>query len=183
MKIKEVIVVEGKDDVSAVKRAVDAEIITTSGMGLNEEIYKKIEGAAQRCGIVILTDPDYPGEKIRSQISQRLSPCKHAYLDREEARCKNTGKLGVEYASPEAIRKALVQARVENKDYSNVYTLQDLCEWNLTGSAYGSQRRSKLGQILGIGKTNAKQFLKRLNSYNIPLSEVKAALLQIERLD
>ncbi|MEG1416535.1 MAG: ribonuclease M5, partial [Clostridium sp.] len=32
--IKEVIVVEGKDDVSAVKRAVDADLIITSGFGL-----------------------------------------------------------------------------------------------------------------------------------------------------
>ena len=31
--IKEIIVVEGKDDVSAVRRAVDATILTTSGMG------------------------------------------------------------------------------------------------------------------------------------------------------
>lgn len=31
--IKEIIVVEGRDDVTAVKRALDAELITTGGFG------------------------------------------------------------------------------------------------------------------------------------------------------
>ena len=38
MMIKEIIVVEGKSDISAVKRAVDAQVIATSGMGLNHNI-------------------------------------------------------------------------------------------------------------------------------------------------
>ena len=33
-RIKEIIVVEGKDDVSALRRAVDADIVITSGLGL-----------------------------------------------------------------------------------------------------------------------------------------------------
>ncbi len=39
MKIKEVIVVEGRDDVTAVKRAVDAEMIITQGFGIREETF------------------------------------------------------------------------------------------------------------------------------------------------
>jgi len=38
--IKEIIVVEGKSDISAVKKAVDAEVISTSGLGINDKIYK-----------------------------------------------------------------------------------------------------------------------------------------------
>ena len=87
--IKEVIVVEGKDDINAVKRAVDAEFITTSGMGITEETLARIEAAHQRCGIIIFTDPDFPGQKIRSIISQRIPEAKHAYLTQEKARCKN----------------------------------------------------------------------------------------------
>ncbi|MEG0134299.1 MAG: ribonuclease M5, partial [Clostridium sp.] len=40
--IKEVIVVEGRDDVTAVKRAVDAEVISVSGFGINSKIIDKI---------------------------------------------------------------------------------------------------------------------------------------------
>lgn len=183
MRIKEVIVVEGKDDINAVKRAVDAEIITTCGMGITEEILEKIEKAAERCGIVILTDPDYPGEKIRSIISNRVGSCKHAYLTQDQARCRETGKIGVEYANVQAIQNALIQAKVQQKNEEKIYTLQDLYRWGLIGSSYGGKRRIKLGQILGIGYTNAKQFLRRLNYYNIPKWEIEAALLQIEGHD
>ena len=36
--IKEIIVVEGKDDISAVKKAVSAEVISVNGFGINDEI-------------------------------------------------------------------------------------------------------------------------------------------------
>ena len=36
-KIKEVIVVEGKDDVSALRRAVEADILITTGLGLTKD--------------------------------------------------------------------------------------------------------------------------------------------------
>ncbi len=45
LKIKEVIVVEGRDDVTAVKRAVDAELIITQGFGIREETFELIEEA------------------------------------------------------------------------------------------------------------------------------------------
>ena len=182
MRIKEVVVVEGKDDISAVKRAVDADIIATSGMGLTEETLKKIEQAAKRSGIVILTDPDFPGERIRSIVSARIGNCKQAYLTQKQARCKETGKIGVEYASPEIIKEALIHAKVEHNTGADLYSLQDLYYWGLTGSSFGGKRRSKLGEILGIGNTNAKQFLRRINSFNIPREEVEKALLQIEGL-
>ena len=45
MRIKEIIVVEGKDDERAVKQAADAEVIITSGYGITEETFRKIEFA------------------------------------------------------------------------------------------------------------------------------------------
>ena len=63
--IKEVIVVEGRDDEAAVKKAVDAEIITTHGYGISQKTYRRIEEAYERCGIIIFTDPDFAGENIR----------------------------------------------------------------------------------------------------------------------
>ncbi|HAS91018.1 MAG TPA: ribonuclease M5, partial [Clostridiales bacterium] len=64
--IKEIIVVEGKADVSAVKRAVDAQVISTNGLGINDKIINVIKKASKNKGIIILTDPDYPGKKIRN---------------------------------------------------------------------------------------------------------------------
>ena len=71
MKIKEVIIVEGKSDIARVRQAVDAEIIPTYGFGLSPETLSDIEAAYRRCGIIILTDPDGAGERIRRYLTQR----------------------------------------------------------------------------------------------------------------
>ena len=64
-KIKEVIVVEGKDDVSALRKAVEADILITTGLGLRPEKIEEIRILAERRGVIVFTDPDFPGGKIR----------------------------------------------------------------------------------------------------------------------
>ena len=67
MTIKEIIVVEGRDDESAVKAALsDAEIIVTHGYGIGDGTWKRLERAYKGPGILIFTDPDHTGEQIRS---------------------------------------------------------------------------------------------------------------------
>lgn len=111
--IKEVIVVEGRDDVTAVKRAVDAEIIAVGGFGINAKIIERIKEAQKRQGVIVLTDPDFAGEKIRRIISKRVKGIKHAYITQKDG-TKN-GDIGVENASPEVILKALEDAKCEIK--------------------------------------------------------------------
>ena len=103
--IKEVIVVEGRDDITAVKRAVEAELISVGGFGINEKIINKIREAQKRKGVIILTDPDFAGEKIRKIISKRVANVKHAYISQKEG--TKDGDIGVENASPETILRAL----------------------------------------------------------------------------
>ena len=43
-KIKEVIVVEGKDDVSALRKAVEADILITTGLGLTPKKNRRNPG-------------------------------------------------------------------------------------------------------------------------------------------
>ena len=69
--IKEIIVVEGRDDVTAVKRALDAELITTGGFGFPKGVMERIKGSSKRRGVIIFTDPDFAGEKIRKRNSSR----------------------------------------------------------------------------------------------------------------
>lgn len=48
MKIKEIIVVEGRDDTVAIKRAVDADTIETNGSAVNEETIEKVKLAQNK---------------------------------------------------------------------------------------------------------------------------------------
>ena len=65
--IKEVIVVEGKDDIAAVKKAVNEEMIATGVFGINDKVIARIKEAQKRKGVIVLTDPDFAGEKIRKK--------------------------------------------------------------------------------------------------------------------
>lgn len=172
--IKEIIIVEGKDDISAVKRAVDAEVIATNGFSLPSRIKKIITEASKKRGIIILTDPDYAGEKIRTEVAKIAPNCKHAYIPRKLA--TNKDDIGVENASPEAIIDALKKAKCKVVKSKKIFTIQDMLDNDLTISDNSSSRRDILGSILGIGYGNTKQFLSRLNSFGITKEEFEEAM-------
>lgn len=177
MMIKEVIVVEGRDDITAVKRAVDAEIIAVGGFGINAEVIERIKEAQKRQGVIVFTDPDFAGEKIRRIISKRVKGVKHAYITKQEG--LRDEDIGVENASPKAIIKALENAKCEVKEKRTVFTAEDLFFFNLTGSKEAKQRREALGSKLGIGYCNSAQFITRLNNYGISKEEFIEAIKKV----
>jgi ribonuclease M5 len=173
--IKEVIVVEGKSDTVAIKRAVDADTIETGGSAVNKQVIDKIRLAKEKRGVIIFTDPDYPGEKIRKTVSKAVPGCKHAFITQDQGRGKRN--LGVENASSEVIRQALQDVRTEATDlFQEEITFEDLIQAGLVGGPMASERRGKLGELLGIGYANAKQMHKRLNIFHISRREFLAGL-------
>ncbi len=46
---------------------MEAEVIATGGFGYDREFIEKLKVIADKRGIIILTDPDYAGEKIRKK--------------------------------------------------------------------------------------------------------------------
>ncbi|MEH7076188.1 ribonuclease M5 [Neobacillus drentensis] len=176
MKIKEIIVVEGKDDTTAIKRAVDADTIETNGSAVNEVTIDKVKRAQQTRGVIIFTDPDFPGEKIRKTIAEAVPGCKHAFLTKEAAKGKVGESLGVEHASSEAIQEALKDAQVMSERYTEVITQEDLLTAGLIGGEGAKERRMILGEFLKIGYTNGKQLHKRLMMFQISKQEFSEAL-------
>ncbi len=177
--IKEVIVVEGRDDITAVKRAVDAEVIAVSGFGINAKTIDKIKEAHKRQGVIVLTDPDFAGEKIRRIISKRVPDAKHAYITQSEGR--KGDDIGVENASPETIIKALNNAKCEIKEARHEFDVQDMYFFKLTGDKDSKKRRDLIGNVLGIGYCNSNQLVTRLNNYGISKDEFIEALKKIEK--
>lgn len=175
--IKEVIVVEGRDDSLAVKRAVDAEVIITGGYALPKSAMDRIKFSLERRGVIIFTDPDYTGERIRRILSSRFAGCKHAFLSVEAA--TKDGDVGIENASSEDIINALSKARAESIEKIEEFNIYDLTHNNLLSSPEAGLRRDKVGRILGIGHGNGKQFLSRLNNYGISRDEFNSAVLKV----
>lgn len=176
--IKEIIVVEGKDDISAVKKAVDAEVIATSGYHISKDTLKRIELAEKRRGIIIFTDPDHAGEQIRKRLSKIFKNAKHAFLPQDQAIKKDD--IGIENAKPEDIVSALENARVERISSEKRFDRMDLINFGLEGKDSSGIKRQKLGKILGIGYCNSKQFLRRLNNYGITREEFLKGMERLE---
>ncbi|MBO1004733.1 ribonuclease M5 [Pseudogracilibacillus auburnensis] len=171
MKIKEIIVVEGKDDTIAIQRAVDADTIETNGSAISSSTLEQIKLAQQVRGVIILTDPDYPGEKIRKTITDHIPECKHAFVDRKDALPKGGKGIGVEHASPEAIREALKDAHQMDGLAEEWISKEDLVDAGLIGGPRARARRERIGELLKIGYTNGKQLYKRLKMFQITKDE------------
>lgn len=178
MKIKEVIVVEGRDDTIKVQQAVNADTLETNGSAINKETLKHIQHAKEKRGVIIFTDPDYPGERIRHIIDQAVPGCKHAFLTQEQARAKHPDNksLGIEHASIKDIKQALSEVYALTEEMVSDITKEDLLNYGLIGGAKASQRRKRLGEILRLGHANGKQLLKRLAMFNITKSQFEQAM-------
>ena len=178
-RIQEVIVVEGKDDISAVKRAVDAELIEVNGFAVRRKsTLDKIKNAAERVGVIVLTDPDFAGEKIRKTIEDYVPNVKHAYISRSEGR--KGDNIGVENATPEAILKALEGAKGKIVVERNEFTMMDMIENGLSVGKDSKINRQKLGSVLKIGYANTKQFLSKLNNFGITREEFERGVKEIK---
>ena len=172
--IKEIIVVEGRDDTAALKRAGNFTTIETHGYGLQTECYQLMDKAYQDVGLVIFTDPDHAGEALRKRLTSRYPLAKHAFLDREDA--KDKGDIGVENGTPRELIDALEKAKALFLKGESNFTKMDLFKYNLAGIPGASERRRELGKKLGIGYANSKGFLEKLNQFKISKEEFYEAV-------
>lgn len=186
--LQEAVVVEGRDDEAAVRRAVEAVVLSTHGWGLPEENMETICSAYHRQGIIILTDPDHAGEEIRRRLTALFPDAKQAYLARPDAEKRKDGQIadvGVENAAPEAIRQALLSARAEVRtppaDERKAMTPADLIALGLAGSPRSNALRQAVGKELGIGSCNAKTFCRRLSAFGISREELLAVWRRISQ--
>lgn len=181
--IEEIIVVEGKDDTRRIQEVVDADTIETIGSAINEDILDQIEHAQETRGVIVFTDPDYSGEKIRKTIMEVVPDAKHAFLSRVEAAPKKRGNsLGVEHASDEAIKEALRKVVTATTDTSTYEAIPRaiLMSCGLIAGPQAKEKREQLGDILRIGYTNAKQLEKRLTMFRIDEETFANAMKQVE---
>ena len=176
--IHEVIVVEGRDDIDAVGRAVSADMIATHGYGISSATLDRIRHAYETRGIIILTDPDSAGQRIRQRLTSLFPEARQAYISRNEAISDHD--IGVENASPEVIRKALLAAGRTCDAPEQIYDAGDLINYGLSGGSGSRDKRDRLGRKLGIGYGNAAAFLKRLNGYGISRADLEKALAEID---
>lgn len=179
MRIKEIIVVEGRDDTRRIQEAVEADTIETNGSAIDEEVLIRIEKAQALRGVIVLTDPDFPGGKIRATITERIPQVKHAFIRKEDCQSPQGGSLGVEHASVRVIQEALESVHTPNLSNRSSEAGQFCRELGLVGRPDSAKHRQLLGDALGIGHTNGKQFIKRIDMFQISQEDVVHAMEQL----
>lgn len=177
--IKEAVIVEGNYDKIKLSGFLDGIIITTHGFAVytNDDFVKTIQELAKKTGIVIFTDSDSAGMRIRNFIKQKITDgeVKHAYIpdirgkERRKREASKEGLLGVEGMTEEIIIKALRDAGCEIDDeVSDAKTSQitkaDLYMLGLSGGSESSELRRKLSAEINIpARISANMLLDVLN--------------------
>ena len=165
--IKEAIVVEGRYDKNTLSQVVDTLILETGGFHIfkDPEQMALLRRAAQRRGLIVLTDSDGAGFVIRNRIRGALpkTQVKHAYVpdicgkERRKRHPGKEGKLGVEGMSPAVLEQALRQAGatvlegdVPQRPSGPPLSKADLMTAGLSGRPDSAQRRLALLKQLAL---------------------------------
>lgn len=164
IKIDEAVIVEGKYDKIKLSSVVDAVIIVTNGFRIfkDKEKLGLIRYYAEKTGIVILTDSDSAGRKIRGYIKGATSNgrVKNVYIpdvfgkEKRKTKPSAEGKLGVEGIDVKTLEQAFAKAGITSseREKSSDITKATLFELGLSGRPNSSELREKLQASLGLPK-------------------------------
>lgn len=162
IKIDEAVIVEGKYDKIKLSSVIDAVIIVTNGFSIfkDSEKLELIRYYAEKTGIIILTDSDSAGRKIRGYIKGTVGSGRvtNVYIpdifgkEKRKTKPSAEGKLGVEGVDVKTILAAFEKAGVtasQNEKRSDItkYTLYEL---GLSGGKNSSELRERLQVSLGL---------------------------------
>ncbi len=196
LKIKEVIVVEGRYDKNTLSQIVDATIVETTGFGIfsDKEKLELLRRLAEKRGLIVLTDSDGAGFLIRNYIRGAISGAgvKHAYIpdiqgrERRKKTAAKEGKLGVEGMEKNVLIDALRRAGATFEDEAPAektgsITKADMYELGLSGKEGSTELRRALKAKLGLpDKLSADALLDVLNALYTPkeISELLRCFLQ-----
>jgi ribonuclease M5 len=172
-----VIVVEGKNDKEKIKSLYkDIHVITTNGSSIDLDSINLLKELSKTHDIVLFTDPDHAGERIRRILAKELDHIYHAFIDKEKSISSNHKKIGVEHASAETIKNALNHLMlVQTKSTSDI-TYSFLYEHNLIGNEFSKEKREKLAKKMNIGHVNGKTLYQRLHMFNLNKKDVLEVL-------
>lgn len=160
--IREIIVVEGKNDTARLRRFFDCDTIETDGGRLTPQRLDLIRQAAKTRGIIVFTDPDGPGERVRRKIMAAIPEAKHAFIPKERARTEK--KVGVEHAEKADLEAALAGCVTFSEKNAETLSWSDYLDLGLVGH---KQKREAVCKALHIGPCNARTCWKRMNLLGI----------------
>lgn len=161
--IEQAIIVEGKYDKIKLSSIIDGVILVTNGYGIfkDKEKMAVIRHYAEKTGVVIVTDSDSAGFKIRNYLKGSIPSGKiqNVYIpdvfgkEKRKPKPSQEGKLGVEGLEKDLLLEAFKKAGIifsEKKESSRPITRMDLYEDGFSGGNNSSERRKSLLKKLDL---------------------------------
>ena len=176
-----VLIVEGKYDAVRLAHLTDAMILLTDGFGIYKDKQRQqlFRALAQKNGLILLTDSDAAGFRIRNYITnmvgaqnvvQAYVPAIHG-KEKRKAQPGKEGLLGVEGVDDALVRQALLDALGAEAGAAPVrpagrqITYTDLYEWGLSGKPGSAERKARLLNALGLPpRLSKKELAGRVSS-------------------
>lgn len=191
--IQQAVIVEGKYDKIKLSSIIDAIILETDGFRIfkDRERLDLIKRLAETRGVLILTDSDAAGFKIRSYLKSVLpkEQVVHAYIpdlfgkESRKAEPSKEGKLGVEGIPAGVILESLKKAGVvccEREEQTRKITGADLYEDGLSGGQGSAGKRRRFLELLHLpARLSSGSMLEVLNAV-VGYDEYKKLVAELE---
>lgn len=169
-----IIVVEGATDQAFISSFLDADFVITNGSEVSRETIEYIKNAHKSRDIVVLTDPDSPGKRIRDILDREIPGLFHAFVPKEHSIKHH--KVGVAESTKEDVLAALANLVPSSARPDATLTFADLDELGLMNGEKSVNLRKKIGNEFHIGYCNGKTLLKRANALGLTKEDLKEAL-------
>lgn len=179
-RVDEAIVVEGAYDKIKLSQFIDGVIFTSNGFSIfnNKAAQNSVRTLAEKTGIVILSDSDSAGIKIRNFIKQLAPDARvlHAYVpelkgrERRKDKDSKEGLLGVEGMSEDIIIDAIKKSGATVDSFAGraraerEITKADMYKLGLSGGGNSRLLRAEISKKLGLpSKLSSNMLLDVIN--------------------
>lgn len=188
--INEILLVEGKYDKIKLQSVTDANIVTLDGFSVftNDEKITALRALADKRGLLVLTDSDAAGFKLRAFINGRIpkEKVKHAYIpdvfgkEKRKQVASKEGKLGVEGIDTAVLAEILTPFAADSIEPLQSLTKANLYADGLVGRPDSAQRRRAFAVAAGlpsrIGSNALLEFINAMltkEQYEIFIANLK----------
>lgn len=193
LRIREVIVVEGRYDRNTLSQAVDALIFETNGFSIfhDREKLEALRMLAEERGLILLTDSDSAGFVIRNRLKSLIPPekIKQAFVpavpgrEKRKNRPSKEGLLGVEGMRPEDLIRALKNAGASEDTWSGEerITDTDFYRLGLNGKSGSAELRRRLARELHLPPLISRSDLQKTVSFLLSREELEDMVTRLTR--
>lgn len=176
---KKILVVEGKSDKAFLENFINCEIVITNGSSVPRETIEYLKNASLSADIVVLTDPDSPGKRIRNILDKEIKNVFHAYIDKQY--CIKKNKVGIAESDKEHVIESLNNLLISGQDLpTQEWSLIDLYKLGISGNEDSKIRRRAIEKEFHLGHNNTKSLCNRLNARGVSKIEVEEFLRKNE---